>query len=65
MSKSTGILVDFISFPVITGFTSAAAIVIAVGQVKVSDSAMFVKYQMYFGNYEMPFLKKVETRNLA
>lgn len=30
-----GFIVDFISFPIISGFTSAAAITIAVGQVKV------------------------------
>ena len=32
---ASGFIVDFISFPVISGFTSAAAITIAVGQVKV------------------------------
>ena len=31
----TGFLIDFIPFPVINGFTSAAAITIALGQVKV------------------------------
>ena len=33
---STGFLVDFIPVPVISGFTSAAAITIAVGQLKVN-----------------------------
>ena len=32
---SVGFLVDFIPVPVISGFTSAAAITIAVGQLKV------------------------------
>ena len=31
----SGVIVEFISFPVISGFTSAAAIIIAFGQVKV------------------------------
>jgi len=33
---TTGFVIDFIPFPVINGFTSAAAITIALGQVKVS-----------------------------
>ena len=34
-SPCAGFLVDFIPFPVISGFTSAAAITIAFGQIKV------------------------------
>ena len=38
----SGWLVDFISLPVISGFTSGAAITIAMGQVKVNTAVMTV-----------------------
>jgi len=36
VTTTTGFVIDFIPFPIINGFTSAAAITIALGQVKVS-----------------------------
>lgn len=39
---STGFVIDFIPFPVISGFTSAAAITIALGQVKVHLTICFL-----------------------
>jgi len=49
-----GFLVDFISYPVINSFTTAAAITIAFGQVKVSSTCISSskpnKWVMLLGN---------------
>ena len=37
----TGVVVDLISEPVITGFLSSAALTIAAGQLKVTDLSVF------------------------
>ena len=51
---SVGFLVDFIPVPVISGFTSAAAITIALGQVKVCVcvcvSEPFLKVVWFYAN---------------
>ena len=41
---SVGAMMSFISAPVISGFTSAAAITIAMGQVKVSCSTDVIQF---------------------
>ena len=51
----TGFLVDFIPVPVISGFTSAAAITIAFGQVKVTDFQFLLLPRTYM-NYTIQCL---------
>ena len=60
----TGFLVDFIPVPVISGFTSAAAITIAFGQVKVTDFPVLTSptyvhelyYTMFGSSYSAVFI---------
>lgn len=47
-SSLTGFLVDFIPIPVISGFTSAAAITIAFGQLKVTTHFLLVSSPLNF-----------------
>jgi MFS superfamily sulfate permease-like transporter len=48
----TGGIVNFISLPIITGFTSAAAISIAAGQLKV-NSLLYQLYLLFTVNASM------------
>jgi MFS superfamily sulfate permease-like transporter len=41
----SGFVIDFISFPVINGFTTSAAITIGFGQVKVSSTGDWLETQ--------------------
>jgi len=54
----SGFVVQFISFPVISGFTSSAAILIAFSQVKVRlrlskfSSALCNRYSTWYSKYQ-------------